>query len=80
MESTRALEVGLGVQFAAEVDEGFAVVEALLVEERGRRGPGSALERVEEQAGDDDGGDQTPDAQAGQAGVDHSAVSAMTPK
>ncbi len=55
-------EVGLGVEGAAEVDEGFAVVEALLVEDAVDAGLDGALEGLEDEAGGDDGGEQAPDA------------------
>ena len=64
-------EVGLGVEAAAEVDQGLAVVEALLIEDAVDAGLDHALERIEDEAGDDDGGQQAPDAEGcGSAGVD----------
>src|SRR5665213_296995 len=62
-------EVGLGVETAAELDEGFAVVETLLVEDAIHAALDEALERIEEQAGDDDGGDEAPGAEARELGV-----------
>ena len=54
-------EVGLGVERAAEVDEGFAVVEALLVEDAVDVRLEEALDGLEDEAGGDDGGEQAPD-------------------
>ena len=55
-------EVGLCVEAATEVDEGLTVVEALLIEDAIDAALDGAFERVEDQAGDGDGGDQAPDA------------------
>ncbi len=63
-------EVGLGVDAAAELDQGLAVVEALLVEDAVDAGLNGAFERIEDDAGDDDGSQQSPDAEVGEAGVD----------
>ena len=75
-------EVGLGVEAAAELDEGFAVVETLLVEDAIDAGLDHALERIEEQAGDDDGERRGPRREGcgGRRVWTNSAESAMTPK
>ena len=53
-------EVGLRVEPAAEFDQRLAIVEALLVEDPIDAGLDHALERIEDEAGDDDGGDAGP--------------------
>ena len=60
----------MGVEAAAELDQGLAVVEAFLVEDAVDAGLDGAFERIEDDAGDDDGRQQAPDAQVGQAGMD----------
>ncbi len=55
-------KVGLRVERAAEVDEGFAVVEAASIEEAVDPGLDGALEGIKDEAGGDDDGEQAPDA------------------
>ena len=80
MESSSGAEIGLGVEAAAEVDQGLAVVEALLVEEAVDAGLDAALEGIEGEAGHDDGesGPQMP--KSGRRVWTSSAATATTPK
>ena len=64
-------QVGLGVQAAAKLDQRLAVVEALLIEDAIDAGLDGAFEGFEQDSGDDDSSQQTPDTQAGEAGVEH---------
>ncbi len=64
-------EVGLGVEAAAEVDQGLAVVEALLVEETVDAALNAALEGIEGEPHHDDGDDRTVEAEVREAVVDH---------
>ncbi len=63
-------EVGLGVDAAAEFDEGLAVVEAFLIEDTVDAGLNGSFEWIEDDSCDDDGSQQSPDAEVGEAAVD----------
>lgn len=69
----QSTKVGLGVEAATELDEGFAVVKAFLIEDSVHARLNGTLERIEDDSGDDDGGEQSPDAEIGESGVDHLA-------
>ncbi len=58
-------QIGLRVQAAAELDQGLAVVEALLIEDAVDTGLNRPFERIEDEAGDDDRSQKSPRAQAG---------------
>ena len=64
-------KIGLRVEVAAEADQRLAVVEPLGIEDAIDPGLNPVLERVEEQAGDDDRGDEPPGAEAGEPRVDN---------
>ncbi len=64
-------QVGLRVQSAAEFDQGLAVVEALLIEDAVYARLNGSLQRIEDEAGDDDCSEDVPTcAGPGQAGRD----------
>ena len=56
-------QVGLRVEAAAKLDQGLAVVEALLIEDAVDPSLNRALQRIEDEAGDDDGCEQAPYAE-----------------
>src|SRR5260370_31661753 len=60
----------LRVEASCEVGERLPVVEALLLEEAVVARLDSAFEWIEDDSGNDDSGQQSVDAQAGQAGGD----------
>ena len=62
-------EVGLRVEGAAKVDQGLAVVEALLIEEAINPALDGALERVEDESGDKDDRKQAPEAEFSPGGA-----------
>ncbi len=56
----QGVQVGLRGDATAKLDEGVAIVVALLLEEPVNAGRDSALDGIEEQSGDDYRGHQTP--------------------
>src|SRR5712692_2696922 len=62
----QSAQIGLRVQAAAELYEGLAVVEALLVEDAVYAGLNRSLERIEDQPRNDDRCKKAPYAQARQ--------------
>ncbi len=75
-----ALEVGLGVEVASELDQCVAIVVAFFVEDAIDAALDEALDGIEEQRGDGDGADQPPSAEAGQSGVNDLGGDADTAK
>ena len=72
MESSRACEIGLGTEAAAEFDQRLAVVVAMAVKGAVDPALNSALEGVEDGGRDQNGDHQAPLAHGvGQAVVDH---------
>ena len=66
------VQIGLRAEAATEFDECLAIVVSPAVEDAVNPRLDGALERVEELRGDDDGGDQSPGAEARKLSVDGS--------
>ena len=63
-------KVSLRVKGTTEIDQGLTVVEALLVEDAVHPCLDGSFERIEDEAGSDDGRQQTPDAEVWEPGMD----------